>query len=112
MTLFGGAIAGWPMVARAQQSRTPVIGFMSLGSPDPNSRFGVAFRAGLAEAGYVLGQNVAIKFRWAHNQAWVLPQLAADLVERQVDVIVATGSASAVHAAKAASSTVPIVSAI
>jgi putative tryptophan/tyrosine transport system substrate-binding protein len=112
MTLFGGAVAGWPIVARAQQSRTPVIGILSLGSPDPNSGFGAAFRAGLAEAGYVPGQNVAIKSRWANNQPWLLPQLAADLVDRHVDVIVVTGAASAALAAKAATSTIPIVFAI
>ena len=109
MTLFGGAVAGWPMVARAQQSRTPVIGFLSLGSPDANSGFGAAFRAGLAEAGYLPGRNVAIEFRWANNQAWRLPQLAADLVDRHVDVIVATGSSYTALAAKAATSTIPIV---
>ena len=112
ITLFGGAVAGWPMVARARQSRTPVIGFLSLGSPDPNSGFGAAFCAGLAEAGYLPGQNVAIEFRWANNQAWRLPQLAADLVDRQVDVIVATGSSYTALAAKAATSTIPIVFAI
>jgi putative ABC transport system substrate-binding protein len=109
MTLFGGAVAGWPIVARAQQSRTPVIGFLSLGSPDPSSGFGAAFRAGLVEAGYVPGQNVAIEFRWANNQPWRLPQLAAELVDRHVDVIVATGSYYAALAAKAATSTIPIV---
>jgi putative ABC transport system substrate-binding protein len=77
MALFGGAVAGCPMMARAQQSRTPVIGFLSLGSPDPSSGFGAAFRAGLAEAGYLPGQNAAIESRWANNQAWLLPQLAA-----------------------------------
>jgi putative ABC transport system substrate-binding protein len=112
ITLFGGAVAGWPIVARAQQARTPVIGFLSLGWPDPDSRFGAAFRAGLADAGYVLGQNVAIEFRWANNQPWRLPQLAAELVDRHVDVIVATGAPHAALAARAATSTIPIVFAI
>ena len=109
IALVGGAVAGWPIVARAQQSRTPVIGFLGLGSPDTNAGFGVAFRAGLAEAGYVPGHNVAITFRWANNQAWRLPQLAADLVDRQVDVIVAIGSVYAALAVKSATSTIPIV---
>jgi putative ABC transport system substrate-binding protein len=112
MTLLGGAAAGWPIVARAQQSRTPVIGFLSLGSPDANSGFGTAFRAGLAEAGYLPGRNVAMEFRWANNQPWLLPQLAADLVDRRVDVIVATGSSYAALVAKTATSTIPIVFAI
>jgi len=109
ITLFGGALAGWPMVARAQQSRTPVIGFLSLGSPDPSSRFGAGFRAGLAEAGFVPGHDVTFESRWANNQAWRLPQLAADLVDRHVDVIVAVGSPYTALAAKTASSTIPIV---
>src|SRR5215470_15400232 len=109
MTLFGGAAAGWPIVARAQQSRMPVIGFLSLGSPDPGSRFGAGFRAGLTEAGFVPGQNVAIESRWANNQAWRLPELAADLVDRHADVIVTIGSPHTALAAKAATSTIPIV---
>jgi putative ABC transport system substrate-binding protein len=111
-TLFGGAVAGWPIAARARQSRSPVIGFLSLGSPDPSSGFGAAFRAGLAEAGYVPGHNVTIESRWANSQPWLLPQLAADLVARHVDVIVATGSSYTALAAKAATSTIPIVFAI
>jgi len=109
MTLFGGAAVGWPIVARAQQSRTPVIGFLSLGSPDPSSRFGAGFRMGLAEAGFVPGQNVAIEPRWANNQARRLPELAADLVDRHVDVIVTIGSPYTALAAKGATSSIPIV---
>src|SRR5215471_12931699 len=89
---LGGARAGWPLAARAQQPQMPVIGFLGLGSPNPNSGLVAGFRAGLAEAGYVLGQNVAIEFRWADNRASLLPRLAADLVDRNVDVIVTTGS--------------------
>ena len=114
ITLFGGALfsgvaAGWPLLVRAQQPRTPVIGFLGLGAPSPNSGFGVAFREGLAEAGYVVGQNVAIEFRWADHRASLLPQLAADLVDRKVAVIVTTGSPYAAVAAKAATPTIPIV---
>src|SRR5690349_20374826 len=108
-TLLGGAAAGWPLVGRAQHPQMPMIGFLGLGSPDPNSAFGAAFREGLAEAGYVLGRNVAIEYRWAYEQASLLPQLAADLVARKVDVIVTTGSPYAALAAKSATSTTPIV---
>jgi putative ABC transport system substrate-binding protein len=117
MTLFGGALLGgvvsdWPIAARARQSRSPVIGWLSLGSPDPSSGFGAAFRAGLAEAGYVPGQNVTIESRWANSQPWLLPQLAAELVDRHVDLIVATGSSYTALAAKAVTPTIPIVFAI
>jgi putative ABC transport system substrate-binding protein len=90
----------------------PVIGFLALGSPDPNSAFEVAFQQGLAEADYVRGRNVTIEFRWANNEPSVLPGLAADLVDRKVAVIVTTGSPYATLAAKAATSTIPIVFAI
>jgi putative tryptophan/tyrosine transport system substrate-binding protein len=109
ITLFGGAVAGWPIVARTEQSRMPVIGFLSLGSPDPSSGFRAGFLAGLAEAGYVVGQNMTIEARWANSQPRLLPQLAVELVDRQVDVIVATGSSYTALAAKAATSTIPIV---
>jgi putative ABC transport system substrate-binding protein len=101
----------WSLAATGQQSM-PVIGILALGSPDPNSGFEAAFQQGLAEAGYVRGRNVTIEFRWANNEPSVLPGLAADLVDRKVAVIVTTGSPYATLAAKAATSTIPIVFAL
>jgi putative ABC transport system substrate-binding protein len=108
ITLLGSAVASWPLPARAQQTGMPVIGFLGLGSPNPSSASAVAFREGLAEAGYVPGQNVAIESRWANNQASLLPQLATELVDRKVAVIVTLGSRFAALGAKAATSTIPI----
>src|SRR5262249_19631016 len=100
------AASGWPLAARAQQ-RTPVIGFLHSAAP---SGYGLAgLRAGLKEAGFVEGQNVAIEYRWANNDLTRLPELAADLVRRRVDVIVALASMPAVLAAKAATTTIPII---
>jgi putative ABC transport system substrate-binding protein len=111
-TLLGGAATAstlWPFAARAQQKATPVIGYLGSGTPSLAAVYLAALRQGLSETGYVEGQNLTIEYRWAEDRLDRLPALAADLVGRKVDVIVVGGGPPAPHAAKGATSTIPIV---
>jgi len=108
LAALGGAAVSWPLAARAQQPAMPVIGYLNNGSPESDVPRLTGLRRGLNQTGYVEGRNLMIEYRWAGNQADRLPELAADLVQLRVAVIVATGTPPAL-AAKAASTSIPIV---
>ena len=109
ITGLGGAASSWPLAARAQQRALPVVGYLYSGSPETSASWLAAFRKGLSESGFSEGRSAAIEYRWANNDPARLPELAADLVRRRVAVIVTPGIAASVLAAKATTTTIPIV---
>ena len=109
ITLLGGATAAWPLAARAQQPAMPIVGFVSARSREVSDRHAAAFRKGLNETGTIEGQNVMVEYHWLGGQYDRLPSLMADLVRRRVAVLATPGSNTASIAAKAATSTIPIV---
>src|SRR5262245_3827182 len=109
ITAIAASTTAWPLAARAQQPAFPVIGILDAGSPEANAHLVAAFRKGLSEIGFAEGQNVTIEYRWAHNVNDRLSELAADLVRRRVAVIVTGVSTPAALAAKAATTTIPIL---
>jgi putative ABC transport system substrate-binding protein len=109
ITLLGGSAVAWPLAVQAQQAAMPVIGYLHTASPAPFAHFLAAFRQGLRESGYIEGQNIALEYRWAEGRFDRLPAMAAELANRRVNLIVAQGGAVSPLAAKAATSTIPIV---
>jgi putative tryptophan/tyrosine transport system substrate-binding protein len=109
ITFLGGAVAAWPIAAVAQEQTVPVVGFLHPSSPEPFGHIVNGFRRGLNDSGFVEGQNVAIEYRWARGEYSRLPALAAELVQRRVRVILAGGGEVGALAAKAATSTIPIL---
>jgi putative tryptophan/tyrosine transport system substrate-binding protein len=109
ISALGGTTLAWPLAALAQQPTMPMVGYLNAGAADTNPTYLSGFRQGLAETGFVEGQNITIELRWADSHFDRLPALAADLVKRQVAVIAATGGPPAIVAAKALTTTIPIV---